>query len=412
MLRKYFRKKTPIFGILLVVTVAIASMVVAGLSREGSVSADIVCQVTSEALRDIKSTHMTLSKVEYSEGRVVTKTDEEVWIKFPDKFHAVIISEAVGSNSENTKTSSMMKCNGKDFINLTLSEEGAVQFVQLEKNIPHWPGSDFFGYPHFALYTMPAEGLLLDKSNFRVMGEEKVGGKPAIKVELKGHSVNANGKADVSDYLFVDKKSGIVLREELHEGGQLSRRVEVKSAEMNIDIELSKFEFDAQKELNAAGGKLSVSDHGYTTVENVEELGAVLPYKYVLPPYLPSGYELCEVGYIDNAKLVSNNVPDTPNPVWEQPSFLVYRNGSNFIYVAQDALKEHQKGNPSSATGMPAFAQQEIELSNGKAYLYSMGESSGTLYFEAGKVKVRITGSVSAEELVKMAESMIGEGSK
>ena len=73
----------------------------------------------------------------------------------------------------------------------------------------------------------------------------------------------------------------------------------------------------------------------------------------------------------------------------------------------QDALKEHQKGNPASTTGMPGFARQEIELSGGKAHFYTMGDSSGTLYFEAGDIKVRLTGFVSLEELKRMAEAMM-----
>jgi outer membrane lipoprotein-sorting protein len=394
-------------GTVLLFSAIAASLVFIGIGRPSTVSADVICQVTSEALRDMKSVHMTISNLEYDEGGVVTETTEDVWIEFPGKFHAVINVTDVGSTSENSEASSIMKCDGKDFINLTVNGQGEVQFVQLEKNIPHWPGGDFFGYPHYALYTMPVEGLLQDKSNFKVIGEERVGNKPAIKVELTMQRGSADGEGDAANYLFVDKDSGIVLREELYAGGQLSRRIEITSAEMNIDIEPSRFEFDAQRELDAAAGRVSVSDHGYTAVANIEELHAILTYRPVLPAYLPSGYELYEAGYVDNTKLVTNNVPDTPNPVWEQPSFFIYRNGSSFIYVAQDALKEHQKGNPSSATGIPGFAMQEVDLSGGKAYLYSMGDSSGTLYFEAGDVKVRLTGSASLEELEKVAESMI-----
>lgn len=395
--------------LLLALFVAItASLIVAGLGRPSTVSADVICQVTSEALRDMKSVHITISNLEYNdEGRVFTETTEDVWIEFPGKFHSVINVTDVGPTSENSRIISIAKCDGKDFMFVTTDGQGEVHFVQLEKNIPHWPGGDFFGYPHYALYTMPVEGLLQDKSNFKVIGEERVGDKPAIKVELTMQRGSADGEGDATNYLFVDKDSGIVLREELYAGGQLARRIEITSVEMNIDIDPSRFEFDARKELDAAGGRVSVSDHGYTAVANVEELDAVLTYKYVLPPYLPSGYELYEAGYVDNTKLVTNNVPDTPNPVWEQPSFFIYRNGSSFIYVAQDALKEHQKGNPASTTGMPGFARQEIELSGGKAHFYTMGDSSGTLYFEAGDIKVRLTGFVSLEELKRMAEAMM-----
>ncbi len=126
-----------------------------------------------------------------------------------------------------------------------------------------------------------------------------------------------------------------------------------------------------------------------------------------MPIYLPEGYKLSEVGYVDNSKLITNGQYDSPNPVWTAPCFFTYSDGKDYIYIAEDSLIRNQQGDATGVTGIPPYALKEVELSNGKACHYSRGARSGTLYFEAGGIKVRITGSVGLEELIKMAESII-----
>ncbi len=380
------------------------------LSNEDVVSAEVVSQNASETIKRIGNAHMRIINTEYNEGKPSIITKEDVWMDYPDKLLST--SEEIDPMAgESRGTNSIMKFNGKDLVVLSINQEGNCSFAQLVRNIIRFPSGDFGGYPTYCTYGAPIDSLLLDTSNFVVVGREKVDQKDAVKVKLLNkEGTSEKAEVSVTKFKYLDPETSIVLKEEMYANDQLLKRIEVESVETNVEIDEGMFEYELPSGLSVAAGTLYLSDAGYTVLSNVEELAKKIPYGYVLPTYLPEGYKLSEVGYVDNSKLITNGQPDSPNPVWTEPSFFTYSDGSDYIYIAEDSLSKNQKGDATGVTGIPPYALKEVELSNGRAYHYSRGARSGTLYFEAGGVKVRITGSASLDELKKVAQSLI-EGS-
>lgn len=386
------------------ITIAIISLLNFGGGSE--VSADVIAENARKTVNSMRNAHMLITKTEYYDGNPSIVTKEEVWLKFPDKMLSV--NEEVDPVSGKVKgIKTITKCNGKDLVVMNYNAGKKCSFAHLVRNIIRYPGGDFGGYPTFCTYQAPVDNLLLDKDNFKVIGKDRVAEKESIKIRMVKQGVKDNESEGVEKCRYLDPQSSIVLKEEVLVGDKLLKKMEIESVEMNVEIDEKIFEYDIPKDLSVESGTLYLSDGGYTVLKSTEELDARVSHGYLLPRYLPEGYELHEVGYVDNGKLLTNGRPEAANPVWTEPVFFTYSCSGGFIYIAEDALKEGEKGNAPGVVGLPPFALEEVELKGGTAYLYAAGDRSGTLYFEAGKLKVRITGSVDIDELKRVAESLM-----
>jgi len=173
---------------------------------------------------------------------------------------------------------------------------------------------------------------------------------------------------------------------------------------VNTDIDKGLFLTDIPENLSVANGNLEIIDYGYT-VSDSTSLSSNLYYEPVIPTYMPEGFELTEVGYIDIERLEreGQKIP----PVWRQPSFLTCKSDNKYMYICEDGIIDNERGNPFSASDLGYHDAQEILLENGIGYLYPQGVGDGTLYFMTDNIKVKITGNIGLEELRKVAESLI-----
>lgn len=386
--------------VIIVVTIVIDS------ATENAVSAEEIARNASDTIDGFQSAHIRIFSESYCEGQLYLISEEETWIEYPNRLSSTVIETNPHTGQPSGKR--VMKCNGEDLYQLTFDNAGSLNFASTTMNIIHYPSGDFgVNYVLYGLYQTPVDCLLLDTSNFSIVGKEKIGSRDVIKI--KEHvTPTGQDEEEITYYMYVDPDTSVVLRREGYCNGVLASRTDVKSFEMNVDMDESIFECEIPEGFGSAEGTYHYfSDCGYTILEDTDELRSRISFHHVLPSYLPEGYRLCETGYVDNSKVIVDGRPQEPNPIWVEPSFFVFSNGDRYIYMAQDALAENQKGHANAVVGIPLSRLRKVDLSNGVAYLYPIGDRSGTLYFEAGNVKVRLTGSVNLDELKRMAESIV-----
>ncbi|MBN2025657.1 MAG: DUF4367 domain-containing protein [Actinobacteria bacterium] len=317
----------------------------------------------------------------------------EIWIVLPDKYFERI--EDTIPENPSSETITIKK--GNDMVTYSYFD-GTINTsnVSLSQNPFPGEGANII----YGNYLSPLPNFL-DGEDYKIVAEETVAGRETVKVELisdregpeiiGGHVVNES----VSHFIYIDKKTALVLRDETYYGKELGGVMDTTLVEIGCDTEESLFELEIPSPSSSDYGVVTVHESGYkqSSLEQVEEeAGFVLS----LPAYLPEGFELLEVGW-----------EYVPMAMWENPVYLTYSDGRNFFYLCEDPLKEQEKEAPFPWQTLEYDETDEVSIDGHTVYGFPIGDINGTFLFESGNLKVKLTGNIALEELKKVAASMI-----
>lgn len=389
----------------IIVGVTVITLVLTGIlvlfNRNDQVSAVSMVSSATDSLSNLQTIHLTKKSQSYSNGQLDRGTVEEVWIEMPNKLHSI----SSFSGPDGSVYKSEMVYDGNSLAVFSFNEKGEYVSAQVIKNSSPFPGDSYSANPIYEGYIRQLN-LLLNTDKYRLISEESVGGRPALKIQLT-NDIDMPVAGTVG-YWYLDKSDFVLLKEEIYKDGLLTFNSEVDSYEINNAISEEEFKVIIPSNLAASNGTLEVTDLAYKTY-SVENAKMISGYQSSIPSYLPEGFELSEAGVINTGQVVLNDVKQDSAQIWKYPTYLTYRNGNQYIYVCEDYIWSPDQEDPFNIIGIDYLRAEEIPLSKGNAYLFARGEKNGTLVFFAGNLKVKITGALTHDDLIKVAESIIAQ---
>ncbi len=370
--------------LLFAVTVVITAMM---FRTDNKAIATSISHNAEKTLEEVKTLSIVRNNTFYEDGSIARGVRETIWIEIPNKFY----STSDYTLPDNNVLRDVLIKNEEGTVLLSCGPDGSYTYAQLFVNTSPFPGDERSYNPIYEGYITQLN-VLVTEDNFQVLSNEKVNGREAKKIEMHIQSEHSGGACE---YWYVDNDTSLCLREEVFQDGELIYRSDVESLDINCAFPVDSFKFSIPEYLNSQSGNLEIIDQYYRE-SSEESIPTDLDYKPLFPEYIPDGFELVKVGY----------VIDEP-AVWQNPFYLTYSNENKYIYICEDAVRSSGQGDAFYALGLDYYNATKIEIMNGIAYLYPKGDYSGTLYFNVGNMKVKITGNVELEEIKKIADSMI-----
>jgi outer membrane lipoprotein-sorting protein len=226
---------------------------------------------------------------------------------------------------------------------------------------------------------------VLDTHKARVAGEEEVEGIATYRLEFaprEGEETKLPMPVGGNVTLWVEKERWVVLQAHL-EGGTLGEgRMHVRSFEFNTGVPDGRFVFDIP-----AGAKvITVEDVGPTYL-TLDEAEAKAEFDLLVPTYTPDGATLVEVVAVDGGFV------------------LRYDHASVSFAVVQRPVSA--SGDSDDPPVGSVFASREISVRGQEATLISdEARRNSLLSWREGGASIEIAGSISQEEILKVAESL------
>ncbi|WP_202320265.1 DUF4367 domain-containing protein [Archaeoglobus neptunius] len=205
---------------------------------------------------------------------------------------------------------------------------------------------------------------MLDRYNVEFLGISKVSGRDCYKLRL----TPKNGTATPT-VLYVDKEHWYPLRIEMEFMG-IKSVIEYRDVEFNTGVNDSLFEFTPPKGARIKTGE----DFGISYFDTVGEAQKHVNFTILVPSYTAS-FELKKVSVIGNSTVT-----------------LMYGDGG--LVLTETTRKMPISGN-----------YEEIDINGNKGY-YTEIAGSGLLVFEKDGLTITISGTITKEELTKVAESL------
>ncbi|AGK62016.1 Outer membrane lipoprotein-sorting protein [Archaeoglobus sulfaticallidus PM70-1] len=207
---------------------------------------------------------------------------------------------------------------------------------------------------------------MLKRYDVKILGSEKVSGRDCYVVQL-----TPKDNESIEAKMWVDKEYWYPLKIE-HSIGGIKSTVEYINVEFNTGVSDDEFQFTPPE-----GAKIKTEeDLGIKKFNSVEEAQKHVDFRILKPAYT-AGYELKEVS------LMFNSVS------------LMYAKKDKMLMITEAKGEELPK--------MQNAENVKVEDSEG---LYAEIYGSSMLMFKKGDVVVTMTGMISKEELIKIAESM------
>lgn len=346
--------------------------------------------------KDIKSYHIQVEIRNADQGTLGSNRLDKgnIWMKGPDKFRVDI--EITGLEDIGISTAKS-----------TTIQNGRCVYTFNSKDIciyDNCPPFDYFYGEFDCPYIMADELNALAEANLiDVLGDEKVIGKDAYKVETRHDKETIEIRPDLPDreVRWVEKNTSICLKKETYKADKLVNTVEVINYEINNDIPDSIFVPEKK-------GKICREncDGGYREID-LEKAPKTCGFVPLIPSYIPEGFVMSSTGWRDpEASGLPQDLPSGLAPMWYKPLYITFNNSVSEIYICE--AKKYDKDTPDtdSLTVNPDGGLNVIktDLSGGRTGYYVPEER--TLYFFNGDIKIRIKASLTMEELVKIAESM------
>jgi len=380
---------------ILVMLVSSSLLFIGGCGSGVTITGEEIAANASATLGENHNIHLIQHFTsDYSNPERAGSSEREAWIVLPDMFFERTRDTTPGNPENETITISK---NGNSVTYSYLDGTINTLNVSLSQNPFPGEGANII----YGIYLSPLPNFL-DDDGYKIVAEETVAGRETVKAELisdredpeiiGGLVVNERR----SHFIYIDDETALILRDETYYGDELRASMDTTLVEIGYDIDESLFEFEIPSSSDEAYGTVETSDTGYVP-SSLEEVGSLLYYSPAVPAYLPDGFELVEIGY---------EMENTTH-AWRQPLYLVYSDGRNFIYICEDGIKDEERGQPYLPVDVELGELVEITVGGSALYHFPRGDINGTLYFEAGDLKVKLTGNITLEELKKVAVSMI-----
>jgi outer membrane lipoprotein-sorting protein len=376
-------------SIVFFIAAILAITAVLTFSFHGSSGTAVAANISNGAratLHDVKNLHEKKSNSFYEKNSVVRTTREDVWIMLPNKYSKITDYSTPDGNFFKDVTIN----DGRNMAVITLDTSGTPVFADVHKNTCPFPGDERNFNPAYESYLTQLNELL-DQDNFEIMPQDKKD-KDTVKIKRKAAPEIPEGTAE---YWYLDKKTSILKRSEVYKGDELIFKGEVEDLQTNTTIDESKFDLNIPENLSRENETINEIDLNYQKAE-LENIEDKIDYKFIQPADIPGDFKLIETGY----------ATDKPR-VWQNPVYLTYSNGTDWLYICEDGVRAAGQGDAFYALGLDYSAAKKIDLEGIQGYVYARGSVDGTLYFNIGNIKVKITSDVSLEELEKVAQSMI-----
>jgi outer membrane lipoprotein-sorting protein len=388
-------RSTAITLCVLVFLISSSLLVISGCGGGVTITGEEIVVNASATLGENHTIHLVQSYVSDARNpaRILWTQEKEIWIVLPNMF----FERVEDTIPENPESERITICRGGDSVTYSYFN-GVITASDVGLNLIPFPGvgaNNVYGN-----YLSPLPNFL-DGEDYRIVAEEMVAGRETVKVEIisdregpeiiGGMVVNERR----SHFIYIDKETALILRDETYYGDTLSGAMDTTLVEIGCDIDESLFEFEIPSPSSADYGVVTIHEGAYelSSIEQVEEEAG---FALSLPTYLPEGFGLTEVGW-----------EHVPMAMWENPVYLTYSDGRNFFYICEDVLRQQEKEGPFPWQTLEYDETDEVSIDGYTVYHCPVGDINGTFFFEAGDLKVKLTGNVTLEKLKKVAASMM-----
>jgi outer membrane lipoprotein-sorting protein len=226
---------------------------------------------------------------------------------------------------------------------------------------------------------------VLDSCEAKLIGEEELEGTATYKLEFvpkKGEGLNVPIPLGGKVTLWVEKERWIVLQAELAGAALGQGRTHVRSFEFNTGVPDDRFRFDIPE-----GAQVTQVEERGPVPLTLDEARAQAEFPLLVPSYVPQGATLIEIVSVGEAHV------------------LRYDHAAVSFAIVQG---------PSSASGelfeLPAampFGSREVTVRGHDATLIvDEAQGNSLLIWTEGDLTFRIAGSISQDEVLKVAESL------
>ncbi len=207
---------------------------------------------------------------------------------------------------------------------------------------------------------------MLEKYDLKLVGEEKVSNRDCYVIELKPKGENYF----INQKLWVDKQYWYPLKIEINYGN-FSSTVEYKNVEFNVGIGDKDFEFKPPE-----GAKIVEKEFKLPKKLTIEEAQQRVNFTIIIPKYT--------AGFSFNYAMVFKGFVQ-----------LYYKKGDDVIVISERVSKSK-----------PIPNAKKVKIKNVEGEIAEIF-GSRMLKFPINNLEITITGKLSKEEIVKIAESMV-----
>jgi outer membrane lipoprotein-sorting protein len=230
------------------------------------------------------------------------------------------------------------------------------------------------------------EGIQWAMDNFdvKLAGEEELNGVATYKLEFtpkEGEDYPMPIPADAKAILWVEKDRWIALQAHLDGGSFGEGWVRVQSFEFNTGLDDALFQF----EIPEGAEVINIEDVKPVPL-TLDEAEAQAPFDLLVPAYEPEGVTLIEVFRMGDAFV------------------LRYDHSTTSFTVVQGDLPHTEGGLPQEEAHSGEATQ--VTVHGQTATLVTDGAGNNFLSWTEDGVNIAIAGHISAEEIVKVAESL------
>lgn len=258
------------------------------------------------------------------------------------------------------------------------------------------PGPEMTQGDRADLATSFAE-MVMTAENIRVIGREKLGDRNTIVLEVRAADGGGSGKGTsgskpalapaaptapqgliTRQRIWIDSIIWFPLRVESYDqNGKLVASILYKEIRLNTGLSDEQFHFIPPAGVRVVQADWSITE---TTLADAQQMVA---FQLLQPSYLPSGLALRSMNRSGSA--------DTVSIIFE------YTNGKGVsVNLTESALQP----------GAPSLAGTRRTNFNGRTYEVIQSEDYSILYWSATGVAFDLTGNLSLEEMLKVADSV------
>jgi outer membrane lipoprotein-sorting protein len=350
------------------------SLIVSGCGR-GPTAEEIVDRI-KEVEASTEDAHAVVEFALQAQG-IDMEAVVELWEKKPSKLRAKVLeaSEAdlVGATSVTDGQRVWMYHPGEnEVVTGELGELGS-------------EGERFFNPRQAIEFMGEVTQWVLDTCRARLVGEEELDGVATYRLEFvpkEGEGTKLPIPMGSKVTLWVEQERWIVLQAHFKGAALGQGRMHVRSFEFNTGVPDDRFQFD----IPAGAQVINVEDLGPRHL-TLDEAKAQAEFALLVPTYTPEGATLIEVLAVDGGFV------------------LRYDHAAVSFAIVQHPAPA-ARGSTAPSTGS-AFGRREVTVRGQQATLIAdEARGNSLLAWREGGLSIEIAGSISQEEILKVAGSL------
>ncbi|MDW7728050.1 MAG: outer membrane lipoprotein-sorting protein [Candidatus Methanoperedens sp.] len=217
---------------------------------------------------------------------------------------------------------------------------------------------------------------MLKRNDIKMPGSEKIGGRDTFILEMTPKNLT-NATFFINQKLWVDKETWMPLRmETFDKDGKMMMTMEYRNVEFNTGIPDSEFEFKIPQ-----GARVITREMTLPEEMTLDEAREAVNFTVVAPEYLPEGYLLDKVIVFKFGEIQSLSIS--------------YKKGDEILSIYEANQSRYE----------PKGKFESVEI-NGIEARYVDTDFSKSLSWTWKGTGIAVSGTISKEELIKVAESI------